>query len=90
MELNCEFINTFTFIIEMELDAGHSSIFHCTVLYLHTCIHILQLPGKLILHLSLSEAFRLVLRKIHQVFMPKSSKHQENIFSNSSHEQALK
>lgn len=36
MELNCEFINTFTFIIETELTVGHSSIFHCTVLYLHT------------------------------------------------------
>lgn len=44
-----------------------------TVLYysyiLH--IHILQLPEKLILHLSLSEAFRLILRKIHQVLMAK-------------------
>lgn len=65
MELNCEFINTFTFIIEMELSAGHSSIFHGTVLYLHAHIHILQLLEKLILHLSLSEAFRLILRKIH-------------------------
>lgn len=49
----------------MELSAGHSSIFHCTVLYLHAHIHILELLEKLILHLSLSEAFRLILRKIH-------------------------
>lgn len=71
MELNCEFINTFTFIIETELNVGHSSSFHCTVLYLHTHIHVLQLPEKLILHLSLSEAFRLILGKIHQVLMSK-------------------
>lgn len=54
-----------TSIIEMELNVGYSSIFHCTVLYLHTHTHILQLPEKLILHLSLSEALRLILGKIH-------------------------